>query len=69
MESGQQCERKSAGVQGCGSELQRRGSAAVTIMPRTKVTAHICLLLMGLKVCNWDVNGEDNDPARPPLPP
>lgn len=59
MNSGQQWE--SVGLQGCGPELQRRDS--VRVMLQTKVTAHICWLLMWLKVCNWDINGEDNDPV------
>lgn len=37
---------QSVGVQGCGSELQRRDWAAVRVMPQIKVTAHICSLLM-----------------------
>lgn len=69
VESGQQCESWSVGLQGCGSELQRRGWAVVRVMPQTKVTAHICRLLMWVKVCNWGVNGEDKDPVRPALPP
>lgn len=37
MESGQQSESKSVGVQGCGSEFQRRSWTAVRVKPQTKV--------------------------------
>lgn len=38
VESGQQSESKSAGVQGCGSELQRTSRTALRVIPQTKVT-------------------------------